>query len=427
MLHPHKIFMWASILFLTLFILSPFRAVREYSTASLFFFIINVSALYFPIGFYRVLYRVDTPMHYHYASEFWERKRNRIVLLLRTLMLMSALGLGLRLIDKFVFRGFQLSMNMTEAYELVSNSEGSVLGTISAFLYPLAISSLVLAHYIRSHDRKAIGFMERALILIFFFAPGIEAASFGKRGILLILVATYFLVDLWFSFSKEKASLTLLKWAILGGGALLLMVILLNLRLEEASADSMSMLLVGRVVDLIEVQPWVWQWLSGMPAKIENFVAGIFGLWAYMVHGIYEFFYLYDHFNEANAQSGGYTFWIISKFASVVGYTSTFMGPEAVETLLPRSYVYTTLFGPLYIDFVVGAAIFSFMLGALVCYFHRIACRNMLFVPLYIQFICVIAFYPIVNMLTMFQGLYNIVAALVFIVIGNIFLRITMR
>ena len=98
-----------------------------------------------------------------------------------------------------------------------------------------------------------------------------------------------------------------------------------------------------------------------------------------------------------------------------------------VEEVVPRMFVYTTLFGPIYIDFVGFSPLFNFAFGALVCLLYGAARKNILFLPLYVQCAVVVAFYPVVNMLTMFQGFYNIISGLIFFATGTILFKLSGR
>lgn len=426
-LNPHRIFILSTASFMALAIFSPFRSRFDYPISVVSFFAINIFALYIPLFFYSKVFSRRIGEIHVYDKAYWDRHRKRIIWLLNVVIAIASTGVVLRLVDKFLYRGFSLGMSMADGLEMAREDSGSALGVISAFTYPLAISALCLANYVRNFDSHTIGRIKYFYIVLIFFAPAMEVALLGKRGTIMTLAVTYGLISIWFSYSSK--GFISRNWRILVAAIVFvaISIILLNLRLKEVDGNQVSMLMAGRVTDLVALSPGMERWLLQLNSWTQSIAAGILGLWVYFTHGIYEFFYLVENFHEVDAKHGGYTFFIVHKFLSMIGVASNYTGPVIMENSLPRAYVYTTLFGPLYVDFLWGSVLFSFVLGATSCFAHYKASKDITYLPLYLQFACVLAFYPMINMLTMFQGLYNIIASIIFLMLGVVFLKIKWR
>lgn len=315
-------------------------------------------------------------------------------------------------------------MEMSERLTAINDSSGTTLGTVSAFLYPLSVSALILFQYIKKFGSDSISFAKGTLVQFLFFLPAIEAAMLGKRGALMSLVAIYIFTSIWFSSNQSSFFRRYWKIILLGVISLVAFIVLLNLRLNEVGGNAQLMLMYGRVTDLVQLTPGVQRWMRTGGVLAES-SSSIFSLWIYFVHGFYEYLYQYDAFNSSNAQWGSYTFWIVEKFMAAVGIGD--FDYSQVEEVVPRMFVYTTLFGPIYIDFVGFSPLFNFAFGALVCLLYGAARKNILFLPLYVQCAVVVAFYPVVNMLTMFQGFYNIISGLIFFATGTILFKLSGR
>src|SRR5690606_48193 len=125
---------------------------------------------------------------------------------------------------------------------------------------------------------------------------------------------------------------------------------------------------------------------------------GLFGIWGfllinflqYVLHGFLEFTYLLNNFN-ADFQFGAYTFRVIGK---VFG---TFVDSGSVT---PRPGVYTTLLGPLWIDFGVVSLFFCFGWGWMMAYtYHKVCLGLYHYLPLYAYMATVAFFAPVVNLI----------------------------
>jgi hypothetical protein len=373
---------------------------------------LNVFALYIPIFLYRFKYR---KILVRIDGDAWDVRR--LVKLLDFTILLSSLGYAARFFDKFVVRGVSLSGDMAQRLEAVQDTSGTAIGLVAAFIFPLSISAFVLAKYIRVCNPLLISRTKMALIIFLLFLPAIESSLLGKRGAMMTLVVTYLLVSAWMpdrgNISTVKRASILFAIAI---SFLVSVIFLLTLRLDDAGSV-VWMLEIGRVTELIKIDRDLLYWVSELKGLWRDLIAGILGIVAYFVHGFYEYCYQYDQFLRENAQYGGYTFWIVKKFMAMLG-VGTF-DIDVVINVPPRTFIYTTLFGPLYLDFLHGSVLFSFLIGLLSCFFYHKSRKNIFYLPLYIQFAIVIMFYPVVDMLTMFQGLYNFVAAAAFLILGS--------
>jgi hypothetical protein len=101
----------------------------------------------------------------------------------------------------------------------------------------------------------------------------------------------------------------------------------------------------------VPLRPWALDYVSATTNSSE-LVAGYFSLLQYFLHGFFEFQYLVD-LKDSDFGGGSYTFFILPKlYATLFGNPGDSKLVDMNATLLvPRSGVFTSFFGDLYIDF----------------------------------------------------------------------------
>jgi hypothetical protein len=124
---------------------------------------------------------------------------------------------------------------------------------------------------------------------------------------------------------------------------------------------------------------------------------------------MFEFSYVYDKFNTDNHSYGAFTFLVFYRFAATVGGTDVNM--DEMLNLPPRKGVYTTLFGPLYIDFGWFNLIFMFIFGFFTYKIYYKALAGIDWATmLYFYFFIVLAFWPVFNFINGAGGIFIFVA-----------------
>ena len=119
---------------------------------------------------------------------------------------------------------------------------------------------------------------------------------------------------------------------------------------------------------------------------------------------MFEFSYLYDNFKKEHAL-GSYTFSVYSRFLSkITGQKDNF---EQLQKLPPRTGVYTTLFGPLYIDFGWFIIPFILLFGIFTKRIYQKAISgNDVAILIYFYLAIVIIFSPVFNFINGAGGIF---------------------
>ena len=87
-----------------------------------------------------------------------------------------------------------------------------------------------------------------------------------------------------------------------------------------------------------------------------------------------------------------------------------------IQNSAPRTGIYTTFFGPTYIDFGWLAPFFMFFFGILQSIvYNKILKGNFKYIPLLFYFLIIDFFIPVINFIDSAQGLYTIFSLLLFI------------
>jgi len=134
----------------------------------------------------------------------------------------------------------------------------------------------------------------------------------------------------------------------------------------------------------------------------------------YYTHGMFEFNYLYEKHDQP-FRCGAYMFSIIPKLSNIIFRTKFDL--NAISSSMPRKGVYTSFFGPLYVDFGWFGPVFMFLFGLFQSVvYNKIMRGNFKYIPLLFYFFIINFFMPVVNFIISAQGLYIIIAFIVFIV-----------
>jgi hypothetical protein len=136
--------------------------------------------------------------------------------------------------------------------------------------------------------------------------------------------------------------------------------------------------------------------IRDLPALPSIALYNITAIGQYIVHGVFEFFALVQLKSPDDPLLlGRYEFMFLDQIQRIV-LPGT---PVAdLETFNPTSAVFSTFWGPAYIDFGYFMVLFAFALGLAVDWARRLVASGDLFgVPLHALFVLQIALVPIVN------------------------------
>jgi len=391
---------------------SPFSYVERYEYSSWCLLGANLIALWGPVLYVglkqrTLCHRLRTTDASISAGSFF--------LNLGVWMMLSAAILGglLKAYDLFFVRGLTLTANVNELYEQNAEVSASIAGLIASLMYPLAYPTLVVVLAIRRVREKPswIWRMATLLSLLAFAVAPLNAVVLGKRG---AVFSVAILVTLAYFFFGMRVRLRTAALATIGGIVLLVFSSsMLRHRLELKGASTEGAVEVGRFTDLMLLSNEFRSIArhGGMPDGCRGAMYDWAAFHAYVVHAVPEYLHAVEQFNTAEHQYGKYTFSLAAKFFSY--FVKVHYDAAETASVPPRTYIYSTLFGPFYFDFGLFSPIASFLLGLFFVSVYRFAEKTTFAVPLYLYLYTVMLLCPMISFIEMFYGFYYLVACII--------------
>ncbi len=396
-LGPAKLAAAGILIYLVVFLLAPVRIAVPFSTGAFWYLVVCYLMFFAGCSFLQLL-----PVS---LVSFRERTNWSIDRLFNVVLGVALLGIALRLIDRFLFRGLDLSVDVLERRAMVATVGTNPVAMVSAILFPF--SYLVLfVHLLRDPARRRRGPFLFSLLI--FFMPAADGFLLGSRSVAVVGALLLFLFLVYFEVVKPRWRHILLSILIglaglgLGGWIFAVRLSAMQLSILQTIFDS------GYAYTVTPV-PWI---VSLMSTTTSSLLYGLLFTYLhssqYYTHGVFEFFYLYDHFSGPFGLGSD----LFGNYFRVVGLLFGFPVNPAEG---PRVGVFTTFFGDVYLDFGWWGPFFIFLLGAMVEKVWNSAKNgNLGSVPLYFYFVIIMLFFPVVNLLSNGQGLFAITSFVLF-------------
>mgnify|MGYP000303649912 CR=1 FL=1 len=329
------------------------------------------------------------------------------------LVILGGLGLVLRLYERiFVRGGGALSANILTNRELIESGGSGSLALIGGVLTTLLLFVPVCVLLL-----KLLGERKRRYSFIFLLSlayPISDVLLQGSRSSFVMYVGV-----LYASFS--------LLGCLNFRSVKFFLVFVVGLILIWFSAQVFAERTAAYGIDpLVSMTDSGYAYFAPIEASVglflyEEGLAGVGGIvfafghfCQYVLHGIYEFFYLSA--NVPNATTFGLqSFYIPSKFVLSV------LGEGKIESIIMegmlRPGVYTTLFGPLIYDFgIVGSVFASLILGYGAGLSGRLVKMGRTrFLPIYLVVLGFLPFAFVVNLFTSGAGQYLLISSLILV------------
>ena len=331
---------------------------------------------------------------------------------LRIFFCLCVMGAALKCYDLVVARKevFLADADVNEKYRENAEVRTSLYGVIGTLFHPLCLPiALVLA------VRKRIGIPVRrygitmCVLVAIALLPTFNSLLIGKRGAIVSVAA---LAVLFVQYIKGRCFSR--RELVIGSACICLLFLLLSSVLAyrlECKGDSMEDAALTATYTHLMTPSSTAMWLSrNIPESLEGIFYDYVVLSGYMTHSIPEYLYLVEQHRAEDSLYGRATFGLVGKFLSYCGVCS--YDSRDIEGMFPRPYVYTTLFGPLYLDFGEMSVVVSFMIGLALVISHRVAMHNIFFVPLYFCLFLVVLWAPMISFLYLFYG-FNYMCAFV--------------
>jgi len=329
---------------------------------------------------------------------------------------LALIGVLARTTDRFFVRGASLSQALMERRSAIESTGSNLASVVAALLVPLcfALPLLAASSSVRGSKPNSWWIMSMAL----FFYPAIDALMIGSRSILL---ASSALAGLYLSH------LGVVRWSLRSAiGALSMVAVVIStstavftVRLDAMGMDALWSAQGSVYAFTIQPSEAIMESLRSSSPESWSYrmLYAVLNTSQYFLHGLLEFGHLYDSYAGDHA-------WGSVMFADYAKFAAWATGGEVARVSIAlaqtRQGVFTSFFGPLYVDFgwlgPVAMALFGLLMRRLR---DAAAGPGSLAAPLYLYLLVVVAFFPVVNMMVVGQGLFAITALGLLLALGG--------
>lgn len=405
-INPIKIILWAFVVWSILFFTAPLVINIVINTDAYILIFFNVLA--FILG--SLFYRSRT------KGIIIPRSNKHIRKLFMIVFYLAVLGLTAKFIDRFIIRGISIEADFFSNRETMEQEGGNALAILSAILTPMGLIPLFFMWKYKLRFNKLF----KIIVFILFFAQLFDAFLLGSRSIMFVL---FILIGLYLFYFK-KLKLTVKKTTLLIMAFLSFMLLMNYIFLERTRAfagDKAYEIALNQSnfnYTLTSNQEFKQEFRKMNPVY-QTFAFAYITTVQYFTHGMIEFSYLYGNFNQ-NHSLGGYTFAVYDRFLSKI--TGGNFDAKKVQELAPRQGVYTTFFGPLFIDFGWVSILFMLFFGKIVRSIYEKARKGSDWaIVMYFYFFIVLMFSPVFNFINGAGGIFILTSIIVFSFISSNF------
>lgn len=352
-LTPTRALVAGLLVWLGLFVIAPVEPRWGDSWSGLVLFALGLAGLFFGFALPHLL-GLDPP-----RTRISERSATNLILIFTVIGL---IGFAAKLVDFTLFRLVDFSaQDAIQAREQLTRAAGSnAVSLVAAALLPFASAALALAYY-----AKNTGIMKRIGLTTWIgaLAPALLPLLMASRSSLLMLACLLFGVTLNLNPRIQwRNVLTISLGAVLISS---LFAFLIAQRVEQSGSSMAFAARYAVYTYAVPLQPWALDYINS-GGSVAPLLAGYCSLLQYFLSGFFEFQYLVD-LKNSNFAGGFYTFSFLPKLIAVVfgrGGESKLVDMNA-DIFNPRTGVFQSFFGSLYIDFgyyfLIACLVFGFV------------------------------------------------------------------
>lgn len=329
---------------------------------------------------------------------------------------LGAAGMSLRLYDKFYIRGISLANSAIDSRDLLGDTDAGPLAAVGGLLYPFCYIPLIIWWSSKSSKRR--NKFRLILAVIIFALPGLDALTLLSRSQMLVALSTMYFAAAC-TLYKGRATDRRLMIPVLSGFALLISITIVAFatRLSEMNLDLLTSILNSAYGYVLTPNSTALSLMNGDGA-IQSLISSIIPVLQYYLHGLFEFGLLWNRPDGQTFTMGLQTFDPYVKALSVFGLMRY---PDYdFDVLYIRSGVFSTFFGPLWVDFGWIGPLFMASFGMLAKKVAKLARSGQVAaLPLHCYLSVIIFFMPVVNFMISATGMYIINAFLMFLLFSN--------
>ncbi len=340
--------------------------------------------------------------------------RKAVKKVLYVVIYIAFIGFFFKIIDKFYIRGASFSNSVSFNRILLEKSGSSIISILAAILNPFSFLPLFIYFYLKLKNKLIL-----ILSCFLFFSTAFEFIMLGSRSGLFVIIL---LLGIYLRYFK-KLKISLGRGLVVSFVIIVLMIFSVQLFIERtkdfARTDKVAIEhILTRSGYNFTVEPTVAaknKIITTENKTLQAYRLGVINFGQYYLHGVFEFSYLYNNYEE-NHWYGGYTFNVFAKFINILFRTDIDL--KHIQESPPRTGVYTTFYGPIFIDFGWASLIFMFFLGVFQkTVYNAVLKGRFQFIPLLFYFLIVNFFMPVFNFINGAQGLYTITSFMLFALI----------
>jgi hypothetical protein len=317
--------------------------------------------------------------------------------------ILGSIGIALRVADWVFLRGLSVDTDFIENREKIESAGSNAFAMIATVLIPFGLIPYMI-HAVAKRNGEQVGRAWQAIGLatlwpLLTIVIGSRSSMFMSLGMLIVARLIIFPR----TSRKVIAFCAFLVIGLIYVGGLIFIerLTLIGLNVEQVIKISAFTHLVPVTQTYFSITSSMSDWGRDTVFIMTTFIQ-------YYTHGVPEFTYLVEH-ATAPEQGGTYTFSILARLAAILwgtNYDST-----AALYLMPRFGIYTTMFGPFYVDFGPFTPVFCFAVGALVSWTRRKVLQGEIAaLPLYICFIMQVGAAIVINAIQSAYGVFYDIA-----------------
>lgn len=403
-IEPRKLILWAFLFWGILFFTSPLTLRINLNPEA--FLLLFLCVLSFLLGTLLSKKRRSTI----------KTIRNEISLqkLFNYVLIISVIGISFKYFDRFYIRGISFGADIFSNRESMGGGSGNVIGILSSILAPFSFFPLFLFW----KYKLKLSFIVKLLVHSVFVLQVFDSILLGSRSGLFVIFVFLLFYLMYFRkirFTIKKLALSI---SLIVGFMLLMNYMFIERTKVFAGDDTYDIVLNQSNFNFTVTANQHFKHLFDKQEPIvQNILFTYITTSQYFTHGMFEFSYLYDHFKKEHAL-GSYTFSVYSRFIKKI--TGQKENLDQLEKLAPRTGVYTTLFGPLYLDFGWFILVFMMLFGFYSQAVYQKSCRGEdPSILIYFYIAIVLMFAPVFNFINGAGGIFLFTSFLLLNIFSN--------
>lgn len=352
------------------------------------------------------------------------------------LFLIGAVGVLIKLfIGFFITKIFVASNVFEKRLELMDQELSSgIYGAIAALLFPFAVITMFIVIYYRKNFNKIFV----VIALIFGIFPIFETFYLGGRTIFVLLGGMIAFIILFYiqnniQFNKTVYKLkkikliTIPKFLVKKRVIILLILLIIGFRYYSVNIVTQRLDRFGYKDTLghweelhrVNIDDNFQNYVIKLPKDQKDYQIGIYSFKHYFVHGVFEYIRSVNHLEKQTGYYyGSYTFYTFFKFFKLLGIPIKSL--TEMDKVAHEVAVFTTFWGPFYLDFGIFGLPIMFLWGRFVKRAYLKAINGDIFFVILYSYLAVILITSFFLNFMLGSSSYYLFAILVAIFIKNL-------